>query len=87
MVLLEKLGKLEKLIDYIGTRTRDLSVCSIAPQSSTTSRKVTGSSLDEVIVFFFFKFPNPSSRTMALGLNEAPSRKVDSLTAICEPIV
>jgi hypothetical protein len=50
----------------------------------------------------FFNLPNPSSRTMALGLTKPltemstrnlpggkgrPARKVDSLTAICEPTV
>jgi hypothetical protein len=52
--------------------------------------------------FFFFNWPNPSSRTMALGwtlpLTEMSTRnlpggkgwlarKADSLTAICEPVV
>jgi hypothetical protein len=65
-----------------------------------TSRKVAGSIPDEVIGFF--KWPNPSSRTMALGstepLTEISTRyllggkeraagKADDLTAICEPIV
>jgi hypothetical protein len=50
----------------------------------------------------FFNLPNPSSRTMALGLTQSltemstmnlpgskgrPARKADNLTAICEPIV
>jgi hypothetical protein len=62
---------------------------------------VAGSIPDEVTVFFF-KWPNPSSRTMALGSTQPltemstrnlpggkgrPARKVDNLTAICEPIV
>jgi hypothetical protein len=65
-----------------------------------TSRKVAGSSPDEVN--FFFNLPNPSSRTMALGSTQPlteigtrnlaggkgrPTRKADSLTAICEPFV
>jgi hypothetical protein len=66
-----------------------------------TSRKVAGSSPDEV---YFFNLPNPSSRTMALGsthpltemstrnlpgggAKERPARKADNLTATCEPIV
>jgi hypothetical protein len=67
---------------------------------NATSRKVTGSILDEVIVFFNWR--NPSSRTMALGSSqfltemstrnvpggkEQQVRKVDNLTAICEPIM
>jgi hypothetical protein len=66
-----------------------------------TSRKVVGSSPDEVD-FFFFNLLNPSSRTMALGSTQPltemstrnlaggkgrPARKADNLTAICEPIV
>jgi hypothetical protein len=54
---------------------------------------------DEV---YFFNFPNPCSRTMALGSiqpltemntrnlpggKEQAARKADNLTAICEPIV
>jgi hypothetical protein len=50
----------------------------------------------------FFNWPNPSSRTMALGSTQPPTwmntrnlpggkgrpeRKVDNLTAMCEPIV
>jgi hypothetical protein len=61
-----------------------------------TSRKVAGSSPDEVDFF------HPSSRTMALGStqpltemsarnlpggNGRPARKADNLTAICEQIV
>jgi hypothetical protein len=64
-----------------------------------TSRKVAGSSLDEVD---FFKLPHPSSHIMALrstqpptemstrnlpGVKGQPARKADNLTAICEPIV
>jgi hypothetical protein len=56
--------------------------------------------LDEVIAFY--KWPNPSSRTMSLestqtltetstrnlpGGKRRPARKADNLTAICEPIV
>jgi hypothetical protein len=66
-----------------------------------TSRKVKGSYPDAVIGFFFFNLPNPSSRTMALGLTQPLTemstrnipggkgrlaRKAD-LTSICEPIV
>jgi hypothetical protein len=66
----------------------------------STSWKITGSIPDEVIGFF--NLPNPSSRTMALGSTQPltemstrnlpggkkrPARKVDNLTAICEPIV
>jgi hypothetical protein len=65
-----------------------------------TSRKVASSIPDEVIGFF--NWPNPSSRTMALGSTQPlsemntrslpggkgrPARKADNLTAICEPIV
>jgi hypothetical protein len=54
------------------------------------------------VVTEFFYWPNPSSRTMALGLTQPltemstrnlpggkgrPERKADNLTAICEPIV
>jgi hypothetical protein len=50
----------------------------------------------------FFNFPNPCSRTMALGLTQPlsemssrsftggkkrPTRRADNLTAICEPSV
>jgi hypothetical protein len=50
----------------------------------------------------FFNWPDPSSRTMALGSTESltemstrnlpggkgrPAREADNLTAICEPIV
>jgi hypothetical protein len=68
-----------------------------------TSRRVTGSSPDEVD---FYNLPNPSSRTVSLGSTQPltemstkklpggggvkggrPARKADSLTAICEPIV
>jgi hypothetical protein len=65
-----------------------------------TSRKVAGSSPDEVD---FFNLPNPSSRTLALGSSQAlremstrnlpgggkeqPARKADNLIAICEPTV
>jgi hypothetical protein len=63
-----------------------------------TSRKVAGSSADEV----FFNLPNPCSRTMALGSTQPPTemstrnipggkgwpaRKADNLTAICEQTV
>jgi hypothetical protein len=65
-----------------------------------TSRKVTGSIPDKVIEIF--SWPNPSSRTMALGstqpLTEMSTRnlsagkerltsKADNLTAICDKIV
>jgi hypothetical protein len=61
-------------------------------------RKVAGSNPDEVIVLFYL--PNPSSRTMALGLTQ-PLTEISTrnfpggkwwqackadLTAICEPI-
>jgi hypothetical protein len=64
-----------------------------------TSRKVTGSSSDEVD---FFNLHNPSSRTMDLGSTQPltemstrklcegkgrPVRKADNITAICKPIV
>jgi hypothetical protein len=66
----------------------------------TTSRKVAGSIPDEVIRLL--NWPNPFSRTMALGSiqsltemstrnlpvgKERPARKADNLTVICEPIV
>jgi hypothetical protein len=65
-----------------------------------TSRKVAGSVLDEVIGFF--NWPNPCSRTMALGSTQLltemstrnlpggkgrPARKADHLTAIRESVV
>jgi hypothetical protein len=71
-----------------------VAICSYA-----TNRKVAGSSPDEVD---FFNWPNPSSRTMALGSTQPltemstrkipggkarPARKADNLAAICEPIV
>jgi hypothetical protein len=61
----------------------------------TTSRKVAGSIPDEVIGFF--NWPNPSSRTMALGSTQPltemstrnllggegrPAREADNLTAV-----
>jgi hypothetical protein len=64
-----------------------------------TSREILGAIPDEVIGFFNLR--NPSSRTMALELtqhltemntrnfsggNGQPTRKADTLTAICEPI-
>jgi hypothetical protein len=66
-----------------------------------TSRKVAGSSPDEVTEFFF-NLPTPFSRTMALGFIQLltemstrryfwsrarPARNADNFTAICEPIV
>jgi hypothetical protein len=68
--------------------------------SHATNRKAAGSIPDEVIGCFF-NFPNPSSRTMALGSTQPltemsvrnlpgskgrPARKADRLTAVCEPI-
>jgi hypothetical protein len=65
-----------------------------------TSRKVAGSSPDEVD--FFFNLSNPSSRIMTQGSTQPltemsirnlpggkgrPARKADNLTAICEPVV
>jgi hypothetical protein len=65
-----------------------------------TSRKVEVSIHDEVIAFL--NLPNPSSRTMALGLTQPltemstknlpegkglPARKADNLISICESIV
>jgi hypothetical protein len=61
---------------------------------------VTGSIPDEAIRFF--NWPNPSSRTMALGSTQPlkemstmnlpggkgrPARGADNLTAVCETIV
>jgi hypothetical protein len=66
----------------------------------STSRKVAGLILDEIIGFF--NLPIPSSRTMALESTQAitemstrnlregkgwPARKAGNLTAIYEPIV
>jgi hypothetical protein len=66
----------------------------------STSRKVAGSIIDEVIGLL--NSHNPSSRTMALGSTqpltdmsswnvsegeERPARKAENLTAICEPTV
>jgi hypothetical protein len=63
------------------------------------SRKVAGSSLDEVD---FFNLPNPSSRTIALGSTQSLTemstrnlpvgkgwleRKADNLTTMYEPII
>jgi hypothetical protein len=65
-----------------------------------TSRKVAGSIADKVIGFF--NWPNPSSRTMALGSTQPvtemssrnlpggkgrPASKANNFTAICEQIV
>jgi hypothetical protein len=65
-----------------------------------TSRKVANSIPHEVIGFF--NWPNPSSRTVALGSTqpltemntrylprgkERPACRAENLTAICEPIV
>jgi hypothetical protein len=65
-----------------------------------TSRKVVGSIPDEAIALF--SWPNPSSRTMALGLTQLltemstrnlpggkrrPARKADNFTANYEPIM
>jgi hypothetical protein len=67
---------------------------------TSTSRKVVGSNSGEVTGFL--NWPNTSSRTMALKLNQPltemttrnlvwgkrwPAREADNLTAICEPIV
>jgi hypothetical protein len=64
------------------------------------ARRITGSSPDEVDLFFHL--PNPSSRNMTLGFTQPltemstcdlsgdkrrPARKADDLTAICEPII
>jgi hypothetical protein len=65
------------------------------------SWKVMSSNPDEIT--WFFNWPNPSSRTTALGLTQPltemstrnhplggkgrPARKTDNLTATCEPIV
>jgi hypothetical protein len=63
--------------------------------------KVAGLIPDKAIQFFF-NLPDPSSRTMTLGLTQPltqiitrnipvgkgrSARKTDNLTAICEPIV
>jgi hypothetical protein len=68
-------------------------------ENYATSRKVAGSSPDEMD---FFQIAHPSSRTMDLGFTqpltetstrnflggkERPVRKADNLTAICEPTV
>jgi hypothetical protein len=65
-----------------------------------TNRKAAGSIPDEVIGFF--NWPNPSSRTMAMGSTQPltemstknlpggkgrPARKAENLTDICQPIV
>jgi hypothetical protein len=72
----------------------------IVTMTFSWSLAVAGSIPDEVIVFF--NWPNPSSRTVALGLTQPltemstrnlpggkgrPVRKADNLTVICEPIV
>jgi hypothetical protein len=81
---------------YHGTRQRSW----LRHYATSTSRKVKGSSLDEVIEFF--NLPNPSIRTMVLGptlpltavstrnipgVKRRPARKADNLTAICESII
>jgi hypothetical protein len=38
IVRLERLGKLKKKIDFIGTQTRDLPACRIVPQPTTMPR-------------------------------------------------
>jgi hypothetical protein len=68
--------------------------------SYATSWEVAGSIPDEVIAFF--NWPNPSSRTVALGStqlltemntrnlpggNGRSARRADKFTTICEPIV
>jgi hypothetical protein len=54
-----------RIIHYMGQQLLILFVyCSM--WHYVTSRKVAGSNPDEVIGFFFFNLPNPSSRTMAL---------------------
>jgi hypothetical protein len=74
---------------------------SLAPALNyATSRKVAGSIPDEVIGFF--NWPNPSSRTMALGSTQPlmemstrnllggegrPAHEAHKLTAICTPVV
>jgi hypothetical protein len=65
-----------------------------------TSRKVAASIPNKVIKFL--NWPNPSSRTMALGSTQPlteispgnfpvgkgrPAREADNLTAMCEPTV
>jgi hypothetical protein len=75
-------------------------VTTLLEHAVATSRKVAGSIPDEVIGFF--NWPNPSSRTMALGstqpLTEMSTKNLpggkgrsacgaDNLTAISEPIV
>jgi hypothetical protein len=67
-------------IQLIGTTTRDWNTRTRNSWLShyATSRKVAGSSPDEVD--FFSNWPNPSSRTMALGstqpLTEMSTRKI-----------
>jgi hypothetical protein len=66
------------------------------------NREIAGSIPDEVIGFFFFSLPNPSSRSLALvstqslaemsirislGAKGWPVRDAGRLTAICESIV
>jgi hypothetical protein len=76
-------------------RVRDYELTTVSYYA--TSRKVTGSSPDEVDIF---NLPNPSSRTLALGSTQPltemsarnlpggrPACKADNLSAICEPIV
>jgi hypothetical protein len=59
---------------------------------------VAGSNPDEVTGFYFYNLPNPSSRTMALGLTQpltdmsirdipGEESTADKLTAISVPIV
>jgi hypothetical protein len=79
---------------YLGTQYRSWL------RNYATSRKVAGSNPDEVIGFF--NWPNPSSRTMALGSTQPltemsirnlpggegrQARKADNFTVICESLV
>jgi hypothetical protein len=75
----------------------------IAMKISFCLLDITGRSRDRVPMrWIFFNWPNPSSRTMALGSTQhltemstknlpggkgRPARKADGLIAICEPTV
>jgi hypothetical protein len=91
-------GVYASLGDVNSSRCRGTRYCNWL-RHCATSRKVVGSTADEVIALW--NLPDPSSRTMALGStqpltdmstrnlpvgNGRPPVKADYLTAICEPI-
>jgi hypothetical protein len=81
---LEGLGKFKKFNDFIGNGTRDLPACGIAPQLAMLTHaslrlRESVRSLIHVVTTVpltrrpchqIFLLPNPSSRTVALGLSQ-----------------